>query len=116
MSSPNGSPYPNILDVFLGISSTIVVVYWAVYKINKCIKDRRICAKMRQILPVVLEPDIPHATFQVDAEVTTELGDGTAIYIEAEKDNIVNNPPFISDVIECIESEIQPVTVAVQIN
>ena len=119
MSSPGGS-LPGVVDLFFGVSSVAVFTTWIIYQIRKCMNSR-MCAKMRQILPVVLEEPnqdgIPNAIIQVDAEVASNSGEVNAIHVEADKDNIITAPTFVSNVVECIEStDTQPVSFAVQIN
>ena len=115
-------PFPDNFDFLFGGIAAAIVICWVVYKIDKCIKNR-VCAKMRQILPIQFDDgaeeviDVPRVTFQVDAEVATvysEYESDDIIYVEAHKNNIIEIPKFVS-IIEQIESDIQPLTFAVQV-
>lgn len=117
MSSSSPSPSPNMFDILIGVGCATSLLCWIVYRVNKCIIDGN-CVKARQIFPVETEEiHVPRVTFQVDAEVATTLSDDSdAIYVEAYKDNIVSKPPLTSNIVEYVDLEIQPVTIAVQIN
>ena len=114
--SSSSSPSPNMFDLLIGVGCMTSLLCWIVYRVNKCVIDGN-CLKARQIFPVEVEVEVeeihvPRVTFRVDAEVATTLSDDSdsdTIYVEAYKDNT-------SLTVEYVDPEIQPATIAVQIN